>query len=69
MTKNEIQAQYMTLAAKVGDLYFRRQATAAALKAMDDQMSTFLKERNALEEQMKTASDESPPDAMENTPS
>ena len=58
MTKSEIQAQYHTLCAKVGDLFMKLQAHQEAVKTLTTQMNDLLKERVALEEALKTATDE-----------
>tara|TARA_R110000868_G_scaffold148576_1_gene370548 strand:+ start:99 stop:308 length:210 start_codon:yes stop_codon:yes gene_type:complete len=65
-TKSEIQAKYAQLAAQVGDLYMRIQPAQEHLKTLGAKMSELLKERQDLEEQLKTASDE---DVVEVTPS
>lgn len=51
MTKSEIQAKYTTLAAKAGDIYFR-------LTELNAQMAAIHKEKAALEEALKTATDD-----------
>lgn len=69
MTKNEIQVQYTSLAAKVGDLYMRLSQAEQVVRSMKGQMEAYAKERNELEEALKTATEESPSDAVEVTPS
>lgn len=63
MTKSEIQAQYHTLCAKVGDLYMKLQAHQDAVKIATAQMNDLLKERIKLEESLKTAVDDQPVEA------
>lgn len=58
MTKSEVQAQYTALCAKIGHLFIQLQGHQEAVKAATAQMNDFLKERDKLEEAMKTATDE-----------
>jgi len=59
MTKEEIQGNYAKLAANVGDLHMRRQQAAALVKAMDEQMELYYKERHKLEQDLKALEPES----------
>jgi len=68
MTKQEIQLKYATLAAKVGDLYMRLSSAEAVVRSMKGQMDAYSKERNDLEEALKTATDETPSEVVEATP-
>ena len=58
MTKNEIQVQYHSLCAKIGHQFIQLQVHQEAVKTLTAQMNDLLKERVALEEALKTATDE-----------
>lgn len=68
MTKQDIQLKYATLAAKVGDLYMRLNSAEAVVRSMKGQMDIYSKERDDLEEELKTATDEMPSEVVEATP-
>lgn len=68
MTKQDIQLKYATLAAKVGDLYMRLNSAEAVVRSMKGQMDVYSKERDDLEEELKTATDEMPSEVVEATP-
>lgn len=68
MTKQDIQLKYATLAAKVGDLYMRLSSAEAVVRSMKGQMDVYSKERDDLEEELKTATDEMPSEVVEATP-
>ena len=55
MSEQEIQQKYYSLAAQVGDLFFKIRQTESVLDQQRKQMQAFEAEKNALEAQLLKA--------------
>jgi hypothetical protein len=60
MSEQEIQQKYSTLAAQVGDLYFKMRQTEAVLEQQRRQMLSFETAKRELEAQLKTLQEAAP---------